>query len=159
MNSFLFAISYISIAAWLIPPFRQYKTSYFLYFLVLALSDPLNIISYYVFHSGIWIGNVIASCLSVVALLKPEKIKKNIIPLIVYISIIFYLLFNTDMAGMRILTGVNMFFILIFFANDFVVSLKSNASLNLFFVVIMLYNIANFTKVVFSLSHVKTGFL
>ena len=38
-------IVYISIVFWLLPPFRQFKGAYFLYFLILALSDPLAIFS------------------------------------------------------------------------------------------------------------------
>ena len=159
MNSFLFVISYLSIAVWLIPPFRQYKTPYFLYFLILALSDPLNITSFYIFHSGIWTGNVLASCFSVIALLKLQKIKRNIIPLTIYVAVIFFLLISINMNGMRILTALNLFLILLFFANDFVVSLKNNVSINLFYIVIILYNMANFTKIIFSLSYAKNRFL
>jgi hypothetical protein len=36
-------IIYISILIWLIPPFKQLKGGYFLYFLILGYSDPLAI--------------------------------------------------------------------------------------------------------------------
>ena len=37
-------IGLISTIFWLLPPFRQYKSQYFLYFLVLALSDPVALL-------------------------------------------------------------------------------------------------------------------
>jgi len=159
MQIFLLAISYLSVVVWLIPPIRQYRTRYFLYFLVLALSDPINISSFYIFHTGIWTGNVLTSCFSLIALLKRQRIKKNLTPIAAYIFIVFYLMYNTNMNGMRILTGINMFLILLMFVNDFVVSLKYHASINLFYIAVLLYNIANFIKVIFSFSHVKTGFI
>jgi hypothetical protein len=36
-------IVYISILIWLLPPFRQIKGGYFLYFLILGYSDPLTL--------------------------------------------------------------------------------------------------------------------
>jgi hypothetical protein len=38
-------IAYISIFFWIFPAIRQYKSNYFYYFLILALSDPINIFS------------------------------------------------------------------------------------------------------------------
>lgn len=40
MNILLF-IQSLSILIWILPPVRQYKTPYFLFFVVLALSDPI----------------------------------------------------------------------------------------------------------------------
>jgi len=147
------------VAVWLIPPFRQSKTRFFLYFLILALSDPVNIGSFYIFHTGIWTGNVLTSCFSLITLLETQRIKKNIILIIIYVAIIFYFLINSNMNGMRLLTGINLFFVLLLFANDFVISLKNNASINLFYIAVLLYNMTNFTKVIFSFSHIKTGFI
>lgn len=36
-------IAYISVVFWLLPPFRQFKGRFFYYFLIMALSDPINI--------------------------------------------------------------------------------------------------------------------
>ena len=36
-------IGYISTVFWLFPPIRQFKSDYFYYFLVLGLSDPINL--------------------------------------------------------------------------------------------------------------------
>ncbi|MBV6419615.1 MAG: hypothetical protein DAHOPDDO_00838 [Ignavibacteriaceae bacterium] len=43
-------IGYISTVIWLLPPFRQYKGQYFYFFLILALSDPINLSAVYWFH-------------------------------------------------------------------------------------------------------------
>jgi len=39
-----------SLLAWLLPPFKQYKTKYFLYFLILAFGDPTVILLHYLFQ-------------------------------------------------------------------------------------------------------------
>lgn len=41
---------YISVFFWLFPPIRQFGGNYFFYFLILALSDPINMLFVGVFH-------------------------------------------------------------------------------------------------------------
>lgn len=45
--NFPFIIVILSILIWIFPPFKQYKSDFFYFFLILALSDPFGIIALY----------------------------------------------------------------------------------------------------------------
>jgi hypothetical protein len=47
-----FIITIISIILWVLPLYKQYKTSYFVYFLILSLADPVKIFMILVFRLG-----------------------------------------------------------------------------------------------------------
>jgi len=47
-----FIFIYISIILWTFPLYKQYKTRYFLYFLILSLADPVKIFMLFVFQLG-----------------------------------------------------------------------------------------------------------
>jgi hypothetical protein len=42
-----FIITYFSMLAWIFPPFKQYRTNYFLFFIVLAISEPINTLLFF----------------------------------------------------------------------------------------------------------------
>src|ERR1035437_8060525 len=42
-------ILYFNFFIWFLPPFRQYKGGFFLYFMILALTDPLGYLLYTIF--------------------------------------------------------------------------------------------------------------
>ena len=56
-------IIYISIFFWLLPPIRQFKGNFFLYFFILALSDPLTILFVRIAHLPAYIIHTFASIL------------------------------------------------------------------------------------------------
>lgn len=47
MVNIQYVIFYISVFVWLLPPFKQYRTDYFYFFLILAIADPFKLIFYY----------------------------------------------------------------------------------------------------------------
>jgi hypothetical protein len=49
MRTVIILIS-ISIVLWILPLFKQYKTEYFLFFLILALADPVKLPLSFLFH-------------------------------------------------------------------------------------------------------------
>lgn len=50
---FLYILTITAMVVWLIPPFRQYKTKYFYYFLCSALTGPLFVLISYLFKTNI----------------------------------------------------------------------------------------------------------
>ncbi len=42
---------FTSIIVWLLPPFKQFKGKYFIFFLILAFIDPINLLFFYVIRS------------------------------------------------------------------------------------------------------------
>jgi hypothetical protein len=56
-------IQYISMFFWFLPPIRQYKERFFIYFLIWALSDPLNLVALHIFQISNYYIHPIASVL------------------------------------------------------------------------------------------------
>ncbi len=49
MNIPLIFVS-LSICVWIFPPFKQYKSDFFYFFLIQALSDPIKLVALYLLH-------------------------------------------------------------------------------------------------------------
>lgn len=69
-----------SIAVWLFPPLKHRNTEYFLYFLILALSDPVKLILLKTIHTPNHVFSIMFGILLVAVLLK--KTNKRIVFLI-----------------------------------------------------------------------------
>jgi hypothetical protein len=58
----LLRIIYIAcIIVWAVPPFRQYKTKYFPYFLALAAADPVKVLLKTMLNVEMWQGHVMST--------------------------------------------------------------------------------------------------
>ncbi|MFA7227566.1 MAG: hypothetical protein WC061_00910, partial [Melioribacteraceae bacterium] len=44
---------FTSVIVWLLPPFKQFKGKYFLFFLILACFDPISLLFMYIFKSSL----------------------------------------------------------------------------------------------------------
>src|SRR5674476_584731 len=85
---------YISILIWLLPPFRQLKGGYFLYFLILGYSDPLALFLLKFIKLNINYTHLIVAYLLAISILfyaKNLNVKWNII---LFLFLILSLLIN-----------------------------------------------------------------
>src|ERR1035437_9359451 len=80
-------IVYFSILIWLLPPFRQLKGGYFLYFLTLGYSDPLVFLFLKLFHLNVeYIHLIIAFILTLSVLFYNKNLNwKWLIVLLLYV--------------------------------------------------------------------------
>ncbi len=70
-------ISYLSIFFWLLPPIRQYKERFFIYFLITALMDPMQLIAVHFFHTHNYYVHPIASVFLLYSInLSSDNLKK-----------------------------------------------------------------------------------
>jgi hypothetical protein len=81
---------------WIIPPFKQYKTGYFIYFLILAFADPVKLVLQLLFHlksNGI---TLVVALLLISSLITTIKIKRILysVSLIVFVLLIFFGSYN-----------------------------------------------------------------
>jgi hypothetical protein len=159
MQIILWIIYVSSVLAWLFPPFRQYKTRYVFYFIALALADPLSLLFFQIIDMNLWQGHAISTSIYIILLLFGGKTKKVVIfsIIIFWIMLLFYA--GASDITLHNVVAFNFFIILFIISKNFIVNIKETESINLFFVVLLLYNISGVMKVLFRLNYSNTGYL
>jgi hypothetical protein len=150
----------MSIIAWMIPPIRQRQTEFFFYFLLLALSDPVTaIMQYLVPGFELWQGHVIFSSFWILSLIK-EKTLKRFSPLIFVIFIsLLYLVIKVQHPILQNIVALNIVIITVLITKKFVISIRETEALNIFYMVLILYNFSTIMKILFRINHGDTGYL
>jgi len=148
-------IIYISTFFWLFPPFRQFKGRYFYYFFILALSDPVNLLSvtligipYYFIHS-------IAGLLLLYSFDSIEYVKKYLIANIIFILSFFLFLFLLNNLLYVILTLHLL--ILYRFIRQALINTYSKNELNIFLFLLVFYEISIVVKTIVFVSGTNLG--
>jgi hypothetical protein len=138
-------IAYTSLVLWLLPPFRQYRSRYFSFFLVLSLGDPFTMLLYSAgllpaggFHFFIISFFMFISYDN----FKPLKEKKLNELILVLISIIPYFFTNNTNFGIIFLHLV----IFMRFLRDAMVNTAKNYEVNLFYFALVLYELSIILK-------------
>ena len=149
----------------LFPPTRQFKGTFFFYFLILAIEDPLGV--FVIKNFGIYQG-VVHSCFSIfllISILKPEDFLKSLrllIPIVAVVYILMVYLFSQwgwDFKGIRLGIGLAHIIIFIALAKSTVIFIKAKLSINLFHIMLLLYEASVITKfIVYSLYSSKGFF-
>lgn len=70
-------LTYLSLFFWVLPPLRQYKTSLFIYFLILAISDLFGLLLFHFLKLDFSYFYIIVSFSSLIALQKNEYLRKK----------------------------------------------------------------------------------
>ena len=124
-------IFYVNIVAWLFPPFRQKGCKYFLFFVILALSD-LIWYSFFRMHMQDAAYYLFISTLLLAAVMRKKYLLLLLIPVL---SAGFFL----TASELRIFTMILHFAILIFFLKEFILIISRESKIVLFDLVILLY--------------------
>jgi hypothetical protein len=125
-------IFYLNIAAWLLPPFRQKGCKYFLYFLILALSDPIYTIIDWFYTTDATTYYVFISTMLLIVLVR----KKYLYLLLIFIVLMNFYLNNLEI---RVFTFVIHFIILLYFLKEFIVIISEESKIVIFNLVLILY--------------------
>jgi len=158
MITVLYVILYTSIVTWAFPPFRQHKTKYFYFFLILALSDPIHITlgrllgvnrSYYYLS---------VTLLLVLSLIEFKVKKQILLGSFFVLIIIFTSLMGDTKVGYAVFVACQVV-ILIFFLRDLFIDIRENENINLFYIVMILYIVSIIIKMVFYIVYQSTGYL
>jgi len=148
---------YISSFLWILPVLRQYRENYFYFFLVLALADPVNIISVFVLNI---FPNYFIHAIAGLLLFYSISFKVEDLLHYWYANIIFIILFLIALFLIENLLFIILFLhflILIKFIKIAIVKLHQTGELNWFFLVLILYEISVVTKVLIFISATETG--
>ena len=126
---------------WVIPPIRQYRKQLFLFFLILALPDPINLLFLYLLKINTTFFLFPSACyLLIVSLLKRSTIIKNwILIIVIWILVLtLNLLSKNNSIFLSTVIIFNLITVLILLKN-FIVTYVDNRKMNLFLVVIIFY--------------------
>ena len=145
----------LSIAAWLVPPFKQRGTKYFLFFLFIALADPLAATFVYSHLLPAPQITVIIELLCVFALIKKNNINRIFILLISVTYLFVYKLFS--LSEIRIFGILLQTIILLLIAYDFLLYIQEKKTLNLFYMILILYQVTLVMKFMAALIDVNFG--
>jgi hypothetical protein len=141
----------INLIVWLIPPLRQKGCRYFLFFLLLALSDPGWFILNYIQHNDSSFYYLIISTLILAAVLNKNQLLLLLIPM----SFIKIFLNNPEI---RIFTIIIHFILLLYFLREFLLIISRESRIVLFNLILLLYEASVLFK--FSASYfITAGYL
>lgn len=139
---------FTSIIVWLLPPFKQFKGKYFLFFLILACIDPISLFFMYIIKSPLPSQVVILvfyfSLLSIIEknLLKKYWIWILLIALVLFSPTIFH--FNRNeivLVYILLQTGITLIIL-----KNLITNYVSFGKLNLFLLVFLFYQFTSITK-------------
>lgn len=145
----------LSIIVWFLPLFRQKRTEFFLFFLILASSDPLIIIFHQLnlFHGQQLI--VIFELLAFYALIKRTILNK--IAILILSLIIVFAFENMTSALVHSLSAVIQTLILITIIYKFMLFINNRRVLSLFYIILICYQTSVIFKMVAVVIDVKFG--
>jgi hypothetical protein len=125
-------IFYFNILAWLLPPLRQKGHKYFLYFLILALSDPVRALLNLIHPFDATSYYLVISTLTLIAILR----KKFYYILLLLVALIIIFFNNYEIGVFSFLVH---FVIILLFLKDLIILISGENVINIFNLVLVLY--------------------
>jgi hypothetical protein len=138
--SIYWIVAYISIAIWIFPPFKQLKTEYFYFFLVLALTDVIAFLFTRFLHINPQLTYLFSALFLVISLVKLNKIK--IVLLSSLVSILIFICSKNDSKLLFVLYALFSFAILLIILYQFMQYLINKNSISIFFVFLIAYELS-----------------
>jgi hypothetical protein len=146
----------LELIVWAMPPLKQFKGGYFLFFLVIAVSPFASVLGFYLVKLIPFTIYVISSFIMLVVLQYNHsgKIKFLIITLIFPVSFIIYSNeWNYDLISIIILHSSIIIYIIYFLLK----SLYEKNSLNLYYFILIIYEASVMLKMITFLTNIQTG--
>jgi hypothetical protein len=140
---------------WVLPPFKQQETKYFLYFLILAISDPLVVGLSYLFKILPQQSYVVIEFIIIFSLIKKNFRNK----FLVLFAVIGYLLSYKSLANEYLLI-ISFFLqtvILLIILYHFILSIQEEKGLNLFYMLMVLYQVTLVIKFIVVITDANLG--
>ena len=151
-------ITYLSSIVWLLIPIRQYKTRFFLFFLLLGLYDPVFISAFYLFNVDVSVLYLLGTCLLPYAVLFNVKVRtKYFITIFLFIIcgiVVFY--FPTKIIILQLMIHLLIFFS---FLKTFTISYSDIRKLSVFFLILLSYEFSLLFKFFIYLTEFEIGMM
>jgi hypothetical protein len=150
--------TYVDLIIWFLPPFRQYKGGYFIYFLLIAITPLSAQIFLYYFHLYPGSFYVISSASIIIALqyYKDKKILSGILLFLTFCPLIIYLnYYKVNYWVNGFMHSIRLFYIC-FFLLEYMYNKKT---INIYFIILVVYEISVILKILTMLNNIHTGLL
>ena len=152
-----FILIYISIILWIFPIFKQYKTEYFLFFLILAAADPLIILVYQFIHFNAQSFSWVIILFLITSLTTKKRIRQTLLVVSLITMTISLFLFNMDTTIMMIISCMLHLVVLGIIIVNLLNRFLTTQSLNLFLCLLIVYESINIMKCMIYLSNNNSG--
>ena len=140
---------YSGIIVWLFPPIRQFRTSKFYFFLILALMDPIALIYGEIFRTSITFNYYLIGNYLLLASLAWEKKSSEIRYSLVVAGIFFTILLftiNFSTNDHLFIAVILQIILLLILLKTFIVEYAFNSNFNLFYLVLVFYVLTIISK-------------
>jgi hypothetical protein len=149
-------ILFVSMLVWAIPPFKQRKTKYFSYFLLLAVCDPLTFIVGYLFRIQYNFLNMMFLFFFIASLIEKKIIQKLMLALSLLFPVAVYVNRTPPVFSLYLSTFVHIIMVLIV-VTQIMFHLKQRGYLNLFLCMLMFYMLISVTMRMTLIANLKIG--
>lgn len=158
MDNLLFKIIvFISTVFWLLPPLKQYKSRFFLFFLVLALTDPLGIVLGKTFHFIPYLLYNFSGIVAYFVLFDLKKFKKrNVLISVILIALAGLSSYSPSKYTFYFIIFIN-FLILVRFLKIALIFVVENSLVNIFHMVLILYQATSILKMLSVVENFSSG--
>jgi len=146
-TNFYIPIIFFSTFIWLFSPIRQYKNFFFLYFLILAISDIFIIVLLLLDINIHFRYYLIISFLLLLSIQKKDFLYSNKIPIfIIGILVIVISIFYDNRIVKDLLFVIMHFLIILRILYFFVIYIADHQAINIFYLVLVFYELTVLTK-------------
>ncbi len=149
-------ISISSIIVWALPPFKQYRTDYFYFFLILAFTSPFNIIIIYLLRISPLLIAVMSSFLLISSLMSYKK-QRYFFVILSIISFVISFGFSIHRNTLIILLILTHIIVVLILINSFIKHLQETKAVNLFLILLVTYEFINIVKFIAGLLSFEQG--
>lgn len=150
-------ITYISAIVWLFPPIRQYKTKYFLFFLILALKNSFNEAALHMNFSNPLTIDLIAAYLILASLVWRKISLKSLIIFLTGLLLLIIAGNYLTLFGIVSLKVILSSILVFIFSKDTILSFHKTAKINLFYLMLTFYEITIVIKFIDYITFAKIG--
>jgi len=151
-------ISLGSVLIWVLIPFRQWKTFFFSYFLVLAVSDPAGYLLNYLFRIPFLLTYVTASWLSLIVLFSKDILKKYLPYLLSFTAIlVIFCYFYVYDGAIEIIFFVIHLLILLRLSFLLILYVARNQAISVFYLLLVFYEAIVLSKFVNNFTNFADG--
>lgn len=149
-------VATLSILAWIYPPFKHYKSEFFYFFLILALSDPFKLIALYLLSVNPQVLSLAVAFLLISSLVSYRKQRYIIIILSILSTAVFlsYSLHRNIIISSLIGTHLIVVLILVVFMIKYIEKIKA---INLFLILLITYELISTIKYIAALLSYEQG--
>lgn len=152
-----YSIAAVSTLIWLFPPLRQYGSKYFLFFILIAIQDPIAFILWKLLQISPSFVYPTAKLFFICSLLMINRIK--IVSTIIFSIMFMFILPQLNTLQINLLNSIMNVVILIIIINDFVIYIVEHNAISLFYIFLITHVISLVLKFIIVVTDISQGLI